>query len=39
MKLRPYQDNAADFLFEHDRALNPCARGRRQDRAHAHGHV
>jgi superfamily II DNA or RNA helicase len=21
MKLRPYQDNAADFLFEHDRAL------------------
>jgi superfamily II DNA or RNA helicase len=21
MKLRPYQDDAADFLFEHDRAL------------------
>jgi hypothetical protein len=39
MKLRPYQDDAADFLFEHDRALILRACGRRQDRAHAHGHV
>jgi superfamily II DNA or RNA helicase len=39
MKLRPYQDNAADFLFEHDRALILAPVGAGQDRAHAHGHV